>query len=74
MFDFDWSDHLNRAQRFTDGLPNKETASQHSRETAQSKEDCRSYANGVGEFFFALLSAGSHLSCCDEPVLAQVAA
>ena len=72
--DFDWSDHLNRAQRFTDGLPNKPPASQHRSETSQSEEDGRSNANGVGEFFFALLSAGSHLSCCDEPVVAQVAA
>ena len=60
--DFDWRDRLKRAQRLTDGLPNKARTSQHRSETAQPEDDSCSNTSGASEFFFALLSAGNHLS------------
>ena len=72
--DLDWSDRLNHAQHFADGLSNKETTGQHCSEATQPDDDSSCNTSGVGLFSFSLFSAGNHLSCCDEPVLTQVAA
>ena len=61
--DFDRLDRLKRAQRLTDGLRNKDPASQHRSETAQPENDSCCNTSGANEFLFALLSAGNHLSC-----------
>ena len=71
---FDGSDRLNRAQRFANGLPNQESTGQHCSETTQPEDDSSCNASGACVFSLSLLSAGSHLSCCDEPVVTQVAA
>ena len=60
--DFKWSNHLNRAQGFPDGLPNKDSTGQHCSETTQTEDEARGNATGVSEFSLVLLSAGSHLS------------
>ena len=72
--DLDWSDHHNRAQRFTDGLPNKEPASQHRSETSQPEDDSGCNASGASCFSSSLLSAEIHQSLCDEVIVTQVTA
>ncbi|WP_114989342.1 hypothetical protein [Synechococcus sp. N19] len=68
-----WGDGLQCAQGLTDGLPNKDSTGEHRSETSQPEDEPSCNASGARGFCVALLSAGSHLSCCDKPVVAQTA-
>ncbi|AHF63462.1 hypothetical protein Syncc8109_1091 [Synechococcus sp. WH 8109] len=53
-------------------MPNKDPTGEHRSETSQPEDESSCNASGSRGLSFALLSAGSHLSCCNKRVLAQV--
>ena len=65
-----WGDGLKRAQRLTDGLPNKYSSCEHRGETSHHEDEPSCNASGARGFSFALLSAETHLTYCDKPVVA----
>ena len=68
-----WGDGLKQAQRLTDGLPNKDSSCEHRGETSHPEDEPSCNASGARGFRFAMLSAETHLTCCDKPVVAQTA-
>ena len=67
-----WGDCLERAQRLTDGLTNKDPTGEYRSETSQPEDESSCNASGARGFRFGLLTAETHMSCCNKPVVAQV--